>query len=157
MEWVSKNGQIMISHKDAFFSRHCFAACRILVPWLRIKPGPQQWKYKILTTELPGDSLNVLFILKIKYFNTLILNRNCLEEISSYSNGMILFYLFSKIFKYLMWFYWLYFLRLFSSILWGAASVPSLISRKKLIFGFQAVWIKMDSWEMVCMEGWGGL
>ena len=31
-------------------------ACRILVPWPGIEPGPWQWKRQVLTTKLPGNS-----------------------------------------------------------------------------------------------------
>ena len=37
----------------------CYVACRILVPWTRIEPGPWQWKY--LTAEPPGNSSRVRF------------------------------------------------------------------------------------------------
>ena len=33
----------------------CFVASGILVPWLGIKPGPQQWKHQVLITGLPGN------------------------------------------------------------------------------------------------------
>ena len=38
------------------------AACRILVPWPGIEPGPWQWEHGVLTTEPPGNSLNWLLI-----------------------------------------------------------------------------------------------
>ena len=37
------------------------AACGILVPWSRIKSGPQQWKHCVLATGLPGNSLPHVF------------------------------------------------------------------------------------------------
>ena len=44
-----------------FFWPHCMA-CRILVPWPGIEPCPLQWKCRVLTTGLPGNSLVSLFL-----------------------------------------------------------------------------------------------
>ena len=58
-------------------------SCGILVPWPGIKSGPQQWKFQVLTTRLPGKSLSVLFfkcsnIIRQVFF---ILLHNCHEDI----------------------------------------------------------------------------
>ena len=37
-----------------FFSFFGFAACKILVPCPRLNPYPLHWKYRVLTTGLPG-------------------------------------------------------------------------------------------------------
>ena len=42
----------------SFFWPYC-AACRILVPWPGIEPGPWQWKPQVLTTGPPGNSLQL--------------------------------------------------------------------------------------------------
>ena len=34
-----------------FFFWLCLVACRILMPWLGIEPGPGNWKHQVLTTE----------------------------------------------------------------------------------------------------------
>ena len=52
-----------------FFSFLCWprcTACRILVPPPETEPGPQQWKYRVLTTGLPGNSLGRSFKLTWK-------------------------------------------------------------------------------------------
>ena len=36
-------------------------ACGILLPWPGIEPGPQQWKHRVLTTGLPGNSPQNIF------------------------------------------------------------------------------------------------
>ena len=40
---------------------HC-VTCAILVPWPGTEPRPQPWKYQVLTTGLPGNSHNSLFL-----------------------------------------------------------------------------------------------
>ena len=45
-----------------YFWPHC-TACRSSVPWPGIKPGPWQWKPRILTTWPPGNSLLVDFLM----------------------------------------------------------------------------------------------
>ena len=49
-------------------------ACRILVPWPGIEPGPQQWKCRVLTTGLPGNSPVVLniFTMLCNHYHSLI-------------------------------------------------------------------------------------
>ena len=38
----------------------CYVACRILVPWPGLNPGPQQWNRWVLSTGLPGKLPNCL-------------------------------------------------------------------------------------------------
>lgn len=56
------------------------AACRILVPWLEIEPGPLQWKCRVLIIGLPGSFQIFLypltFILLLSFFNWAILCGN---------------------------------------------------------------------------------
>ena len=42
------------------FSHSCLLACRFLVPWPVIRPGPQQWKHWVPTTGLPWNSTTLL-------------------------------------------------------------------------------------------------
>ena len=50
-----------------FFWPH-HTACRILVPWSGIEPGPQQWKHWVPTSGPPGNSLN-FFIYVFSFIN----------------------------------------------------------------------------------------
>ena len=43
-----------------FWPRH--KACGILVPWPAIERGPQQWKRRVLTTGLPGNFPQYIFL-----------------------------------------------------------------------------------------------
>ena len=48
-----------------FFFWLCSRTCGILVPPPGIEPGPWQWKLRVLTTGLPGNSLKLRFNLCI--------------------------------------------------------------------------------------------
>ena len=63
---------------------------------------------------------------------------------------MALFYLFSKIIEYVMWFYCLFSKVTFRYLVGGG---KCSFHFKKKILVFQAYWIKKDSLEMVCKDG----
>ena len=42
------------------FCQSCLLACRVLVPWPVIRPGPQQWKHRVPTTGLLWNSTTLL-------------------------------------------------------------------------------------------------
>ena len=46
------------TYQLTFFFFFCRAACEILVPWAGIKPGPPQWKLRVLTAGLLSSPSN---------------------------------------------------------------------------------------------------
>ena len=42
------------------FCHSCLLACKVLVPWPVIRPGPQQWKHQVPTTGLLWNSTTLL-------------------------------------------------------------------------------------------------
>ena len=52
---------VLTSFTTLFYLLQHHIACGILVTQPRIEPMPLQWKLEVLTTELPGNSFNLLY------------------------------------------------------------------------------------------------
>ena len=61
------------SNFSLFLWPYCMA-CRVLVPWPGIEPRPWQWKHQVLTTGLPGNSLNLSNLWQFLYNLSCLLN-----------------------------------------------------------------------------------
>ena len=65
-EWGNNSGhfqellELLSLSLSLFFSFSCTTGCGILVPPPGTEPGPQQWKHRVLTTGLPGNSMEFI-------------------------------------------------------------------------------------------------
>lgn len=76
------------------FSSHFFfwphqAACRILVPWLEIEPGPLQWKCRVLIIGLPGSFQIFLYPLTFLLLLSFLIWQSCVEITRILSSSLV--------------------------------------------------------------------